>query len=367
MKKNMMIYGILAGILFLCGCDENNYLKDLYVEPVAAFDVPKTQYDVFESVLFSNKGSGQYFALYPGDKGHQYGVTDNTGYSASADGTFSYSYRDPGTYTAVWVASSINEDGNREFAVDSMHITVLALDGGLDNLSIYNIYKMDEYSTGGLNVFYSSYGEFLSKDTLLCPILFASWRDATINSIKAKQLMKFQLSSSNAKMYWVNQGVETEIVSMVTSSRVVMFVEDGKLKVQNFRVKTVSGIAADYYAAPVMIPQFTQFSINGVNATITRNTSSYTLYDVALDLPSTTNMSNLVPTFTVMNNDVNLLDGTNCKVTVNEVEQVSGTTAVNFAQNSSNTVDYRIDYTMLGSNNQKLSQSAIMRVKITKK
>lgn len=359
--KNKFI-GIICCLLLLVSCDPNNYLEDLYVKPQAAFEIQKETYEVFESVVFANKGTGQHYVVYPGDDGHVYDKEGNTGYATASNGTFSYSYREPGTYNVVWIASSMNANGEREASVDSVKINVLALDGGLDKFVIYNIYKLNEYATGGLSVYYSSYGEFISPDTLLCPILFASWRDATFNSIKAKQVLNFSLSSNSARMYWVNGGQESEVVSMSTT-RIVTFVENNRLTTQNFRVKTASGVVSDYYMAPVMIPQFTKFSINGVEAEIARDLGYYEIYDVNITLPSGTDLTQLVPEFEVMNNDANLLGENNCKVTIKNVVQQSGISKVDF---SKGTVEYRIDYQMLGSSNTKLTQHAIMRVNVTR-
>ena len=118
MKKiRVLLYSLLA-VLMLVSCDENGYLRDLYVVPKAAFEIEKDTYDVFESVHFVNKGSGQYYVVYPGDANHVYGKEGDTGFAAASDGTFSYSYQEPGTFNAVWVASSINENGEREFQVE---------------------------------------------------------------------------------------------------------------------------------------------------------------------------------------------------------------------------------------------------------
>ena len=70
MKKiRVLLYSLLA-VLMLVSCDENGYLRDLYVAPKAAFEIEKDTYDVFESVRFVNKGSGQYYVVYPGDANH---------------------------------------------------------------------------------------------------------------------------------------------------------------------------------------------------------------------------------------------------------------------------------------------------------
>jgi hypothetical protein len=358
MKKINLLWAL--AFLF-ASCDPNNYLEDMYVKPTASFEIPKAEYDVYESVLFSNMGTGQYFVVYPGDENHVYQKMGNSGFATNSAGTFSYSYQEPGEYTAVWVASSINARGEKEYTVDSVKIKVMALNGGLDKLSIYNINRLDEYSTGGVTVYYTSYGEFVSPDTLLCPIMFAAWRNATINSIKAKLLVNFELASNTAKMYWMDNDVEKEIISMSSASRIVYFVQDGKLAVQNFRVKTASGVTADYYVAPVMIPQLTKFSILGVNATLARSISDYDVFSAEVILPSGTDLTQLTPVFEVMGNDPNLLDGTNCQVTANSVVQISGTSVVDF---SGGTVVYTINYSMLGETNTKLNRQAIVTVKV---
>ncbi|MGN0231170.1 MAG: hypothetical protein ACI4A8_03035 [Muribaculaceae bacterium] len=359
--KTIKIFFCLLIALVTVSCDENGYLRDVYVAPEADFSIEKDTYDVFESVHFTNKGSGQYYVVYPGDANHVYGKVGDTGFATAADGSFSYSYEEPGTFEAVWVASSVNEDGVVESKTASVTVKVVALDGGLDNLRINNIYKMSEYSG---TVYYTSYGEFISDDMLICPILFDAWRDATFNSIKAKQLVNFELSSSSASMYWINpDGEEKQIISGATASRIVEFTRNGKLAIQNFRVITASGVVSNYYVAPVMIPKITKFTVAGVSATIKRDIAYYNCYDITLKVPADVDLSNVVPEFETMNNDANLIDGTNCHVFVNGVEQVSGTSAVDF---SNGPVTYTIDYTMLGETNPKLSQQATAVVTITR-
>ena len=360
MKKiRVLLYSLLAVLMFV-SCDENGYLEDLYVAPKAAFEIEKDTYDVFESVRFVNKGSGQYYVVYPGDANHVYGKEGDTGFATASDGTFSYSYQEPGIFNAVWVASSINENGEREFQVDSVTVKVVALDGGLDNLRINNIYRMPEYAG---TVYYSSYGEFISADSLICPILFDAWRDATFNSIKARQLVNFELSSNLAEMYWIDPaGEEKRIVSGSTASRIVEFVQDGKLKIQNFRVITASGVVSNYYVAPVMIPKMTKFSINGVEGTVTRDIAYYNRYNITLQVADDIDLSNVIPVFETMNNDPNLLDGTNCRVTIDGVEQISGVTPVDFSQGD---VTYTIDYNFMGNSNPKLTQQALVTVSVS--
>lgn len=118
-------------------------------------------------------------------------------------------------------------------------------------------------------------------------------------------MVNFELSSNLAEMYWINPaGEEKKIVSASTASRIVEFVQDGKLKIQNFRVITASGIISNYYVAPVMIPKMTKFTINGVSGTITRDIAYYNRYNIVLRLTDSSDLSNVVSRFLKrMNND----------------------------------------------------------------
>ncbi|MEA4937581.1 MAG: hypothetical protein VB102_13230 [Paludibacter sp.] len=355
--KSIKIWMLAVISVVLIACDPNEYLTGLYVEPDASFEINKEMYDVFESVKFTNKGAGQAFVVYPGDEGHVYGKAGSTGFTTASDGTFSYAYTEAGVYNAVWIASSMSETGERILSVDSVKVNVVAQNSGLDKFQLYNVYKMTEY-TG--NVFFSPDGQFISEDTLMCPIMFASWRNSSVNSIKAKQLIKFELASTLSKFYWINPlGEEKELISLHSGSRIVEFVQGGQLKVQKFKAKTNSGFFTDYYVAPVMIPQFTSFKINGVTGTITRDIAYYNIFNVTVNKSTLGDLSSLKPEFVVMNDDVNLLDGTNCKVSINGVNQVSATSVVDFSKGA---VTYQLDYTMMGESNSELAQQAIVKV-----
>ena len=340
----------------------DSYLDNYYIEPQASFSMEKETYDVLESVLFSNTGKAQHYAVWTGDEGHKYGKAFNSGFAVNSKGMFSYSYSEPGTYTVVWVASSVNSDGKVITAVDSTQISIIDRNGGLDKFSIVSIFRMTEY-TG--TVYYNSYGEFISPDTILCPILFAAWRTGNVNSIKAPiQMINFELASSKATLYWYDKSrnEDRQLINGSSATRFVSFMQDGKLATQTFRVVTASGITTNYYAAPVMIPAFTSFSAAGVSASIARDISYYDRYNVTLALPAGTDLSALQPEFVVMNNDPDLMDGSNSVVTVDGTIQTTGQSAVDF---SFGAVTYDIKYNMLGESNPALSQTAKMIVTVT--
>lgn len=345
---------LLIVALILQACEENGYLTDVYIKAEASFKTEKKQYDVFESVTFENTGSGQKFVIYTGDEGHIYGKAGDTGFATASNGIFSYSYQEPGIYKAVWLASSINENGDIEFSKDSTTIEVVATNGGLDFLYIYRLCRMPNIT----GLYYEPYGEFVSEDTLMVPIIYEAW---TGNYLQKKLMVNFELSSQLSSFYWYNPltGEDKLLESGKTStSKIINFVEDGAIKVQKFKVVTASGISANYYVAPVMIPQFTKFSINGVQGKITRNISYYERFEIEVSLPLGTDLSKVTPEFEVLNNDINLV-GDNVEVSIDGEPQISGQTTVDF---SSKSVTYDIKYQLLDSDNPTLIQNAKINV-----
>ena len=365
---------------------ENDFISELYVEPVASFQLlPEAEaYEVLAPIQFQNQGEGQTFVVYPGDAGHIYGQVNSTGFATNISGSFTYYYDEIGTYTAVWVASSINGDGTVVSAVDSVRINVIASDGGLSNVVIPSMYRMSEYSTGP---YYSSYGVFVSPDTIVCPIMYAAWATtSTINTIKRAFSLQFDLlAPATTTLYW-HDPVEgdSKQISSGSTTRNVWFINpqtaggaDVRLQTQRLEVLTSSGYSYNYYVAPVVIPNFTSFSVTiggtsydavydastvvAADNKITRDGAFYNRFNVNLTLPQGTNLSALIPTFDVVNNDPNLTDGSNLVVSLNGIVQTSGASVVDFSAGS---VIYDIKMGLLGDPNPHLMQEAQMIVNI---
>ena len=212
-------------------------------------------------------------------------------------------------------------------------------------------------------VYFNSTGEKISSDSLLCPVIWDAWRSAKVNSIQALQLIEFELTSSTATFSWLDQstGALRPLRSGISTSRIVNFMNDGRPAVQKFVVTTSSGNETPYYVAPVLIPAFTAFSINGVKGTIERDIAFYDRYNVTVKLPASTDLTELTPEFTVMNGDAALLDGTNLKVMLGGVPQTSGTSTVDF---SSGQAVYTLHYRMAGETNPNVCRTAEITVNI---
>lgn len=328
---------IVAGLFF--SCENERFIDDIYVEPSAAFSITeKTVFDVFESVKFTNQGEGQKFAVWPGDSLHVYGKKEDYGFACNTDGTFSYSYQEPGEYTAVWVASSIKANGEVVMKTDSTKIKVEALGGGLEKFTIRRIARLREF---GSAFFYDSYGEFVEDNRIVCPMPYELWTRAA-----STLTVKFILESDFAKLLWESADGDVQLASESTN-KIFTFGNEGKLAPQTINVRTSSGSDYKYEVAAMVIPEFTAFTVSGVDSVRTRDLSGFNKFEMVIDMPSESNLAALTPTFTVMNDDANLIDSQKIvSVTANGVEQTSGTTVVDFT----NPVDYTIKYSVPGSN-----------------
>lgn len=343
MKRITYILCIMIGLGTFSACDNENFIDDIYVTPRAAFSIDdKAAFDVFESVHFTNKGEGQKFAVWPGDVSHVYGQAGNSGFACNSDGTYSYSYQEPGEYTAVWVASSIKANGEVVLSVDSTRIRVEAMEGGLASFSITRMARIADF---GSSFFYESYGDFVTETRIVCPMPYTIWP----NYVRRTLGVKFALDSDFAELYWESANGEVKLTSESTT-KVFRFDVSNQLEPQTIKVRMVSGVEYNYEVAALVIPEFTTFTINGVKATQTRDVSAFNKFMMEVDLPDGTDLTALTPEFVIMKDDATLLtDDKTVTVTADGIPQVSGQTTVDF----SSPVNYTLKYTVPGSDGYK--------------
>ena len=365
MKKYNFILSVMSLIFLFNACSDNNFQDDIYINPVAKFTIGDGDesriYDVYETVKFENKGQGQNYVVYPGDVvdnngkplSHVYGENGAQGFSTASNGKFSYSYSDPGTYNVVWIASSINAKGEIVMSIDSAKVTVKANNGGLLSFGISRLVKMSEY---GSDVFYSTTGEFITEHNINCAIPYRAYTSA----IKRPLTIFFELESDFAKLHWFDGTKDNQLVSNSTN-KVFNFYNGTNLVPQKLTVKTASNTVVDYEVAAVLIPEFTSFEINGVNATITRDVSAYNKFRAEVTLPSGTGKNALTPIFEVMKNDPTIIYGDNrAEVKVNGQLQTSGNSVVDFSA----PVTYEIKYTVKSAAGLQYTQSAYYEITV---
>lgn len=281
--------------LLLFACEEEEVTA-----PVARFTVSSNEVSVNETVTFEYTGSSaKQVAVYTGDEGHNYSLktSGNSGFVVNK-GILTYSYKKPGRYTAVLVASNYDKEGKEIlFSVDS---TVITVEDDRTDLRVISLKK-------------DIYNKEIPGQIIDSQIFFAvpykvrvSGRDVAVNI--AQQRMDITAFSEVATI-WVNDAPYVATTKYDLSKPVV--------------IKTVSasGDEKEYEVVTLRYPIFEQFSINGVNGTVQYSDFDFDKLTVTVTLPAGSNPASLIPAFASADAQ---------SILVGETAQVSGETTVDF-------------------------------------
>jgi PKD repeat protein len=292
--KQKFIYALLLLLLFACEKEEE------VTAPVARFTVSSNEVSVNETVTFEYTGSGaKQVAVYTGDQGHDYSLktSGNSGLVVNK-GILTYSYKKPGRYTAVLVASNYDKEGKDiVFAVDS---TIITVEDDRTDLRVISL-KKDIYNK-------EIPGQIIDRR-----ILFAipykvrvSGRDVAVNI--AQQRLEIAAFSDAA----------TVLVNDETFGATTRYNLSNPLSV---KIVSAAGDEKEYEAVTLRYPIFESFSINGAAGTVQYSDFDFDKLSVTVTLPAGTNPASLVPVFA--SNDAQT-------VHIGETAQVSGETAIDF-------------------------------------
>lgn len=294
MKITNIIKVIPLLVLFLSACVEEEIPA-----PVASAEVSKTIYSINESVVFNFTGKAGQVAIFTGDKGHSYDLLEegNKGFVVNKQ-TFSYAYKQPGTYKVVIIASNYSE-GAVTMLKDtcSLMIQVVDDDATIKYLSCPKV-LYDEIAARSVN----------DTDWLVClpqKIMFAG----KIATITSKQRLAVKLASDSTVML-VN-GVKfsaTTTYELATPVALNLTAHSGNVK--------------DYTLYMLRFPEFLTFKVAGVSGTLVRSEFNYNKMTMSITVPAGTDRANLIPEFTLSQGQ---------EVFVNDVLQTSGVSVVDFS------------------------------------
>lgn len=118
MKKDLNYIVLILILVLTVSCEKNDV-----PEPTACFESSLTTAEVGESITFQTCNEADFYSIWTGDEGHDYSkrpevFTDyepdkytRTDNGIAVDESYDYTYDNPGTYTVVWVASNVGDDG----------------------------------------------------------------------------------------------------------------------------------------------------------------------------------------------------------------------------------------------------------------
>ena len=294
--KKYLFYILLP--LIATACDDD----DKVVMPEAAFTMSDTEVSIYETVTFEYTGSpATQVVVYPGDTGHDFDLKDegNSGFVVN-DGVATYAYKEPGTFDVVVVATNYDKTGDVSMMnVARQTITVKDDDNELRTLSL----KRDLYN--------KELPASIDGNIILLAVpekVRISNRDIAV-SLKAQRLEVATMSANASVLVNGAPFVSTTKYNLTAPVKV--------------SVVAASGDQRDYTMHAVSLPSFSAFAIGSAKGTVAFSDYDFDKTTVEVKVPAGTDLTSLVPTFTA---------AAAKRIQVNGVDQVSGSTAVDFSK-----------------------------------
>lgn len=293
MKKNIYFIALYLFAQTMIGCKENETIT-----PKSSFVASSLNLNVNESVEFTFNGTALKISIFTGDDNHNYDSINsgNTGFVVNK-GTFNYAYRHPGRYKVVIIASANNE--NAEILLhdtSSVYVNVVDTNSTIQSVSCPKVFY-DQIAA-----------EIVGNDWLVCLPQKIFFKAQTL-TVSSKQRLSIKLASDSATLTINNQ-----TFSSTTS-----------YELKNTNILTVKPYQSDvrnYNLYMLFYPEFKIFTLSGVAGTLIRNEYNYDQMQMTVALPTGTDVSTLIPEFT-------LSQGQN--VYINGILQISGTSVVDFS------------------------------------
>ncbi|MDR0698666.1 MAG: hypothetical protein LBG28_05555 [Tannerella sp.] len=302
MKKILTTIAGISAFLLVSSCEE------IIKTPQLEASINKNLLTVHESMVIDFAGSmADNIVVYPGDDMQNYDLRDqsNTGLVVNKK-LFTYSYRVPGTYKIVCLASTSGDMAtNLRFDTCSFTVNVIDDQTEIDRISCSLLYRDEVFA------------EKHANDEWLMVLPRSIIYNNREQNISLSQRLHFYIQSDSTKVS-INGNDFSATTAYNLSSPVAI------------SVKSDFGTERSYKLYTINYPRFSTFKLLGVSGTSELNSFNYGTYVMNVTLPLGTNVSSLVPEFTTYSPSE--------KVYIENTEQISGTSTVDFTQE----VTYRL-------------------------
>lgn len=281
--------------------------QDVIKNPKATIEINKDKLNINESLQIVFTGEADQVVIFTGDDMHNYDLRkeSNTGFVVDKN-VFTYSYATPGTYKVVCIASTYGDAAvNLQFDTCAVVITVIDDQTEIDRLSCPQI-LYDEV-----------FAERLANDNWIMRLPRKVRYNNLTPSIALSQRLKFYVQSDSTQ-FFINGNAFESTKKYDLSSTV------------NIDVKSHFGTVRPYTLHTLYYPEFESFKMLGANGKLKRTEFDYSSFELEITLPNGTDVSHVIPEFKTY--------AATDKIYINDVEQISTVTAVDFTHN----VTYKI-------------------------
>lgn len=263
----------IAGTWVSCS-DENEGART----PIASATISETNLEINQSMEIKFTGVADQVVVYTGDEGHNYDLKEeenNTGLAVSK-GLFTYSYRVPGTFKVVVLASTYDTYMGNSLRTDTMTFTVKVKD------DVTTIDKV--YSKITPNVYYA---ENANNDNWVLRLptkqVYKS-REVKLNA--KRQRLSFDIASDSSKIYIDDELWNSKYFYDLTQTH-------------NIKVTSDFGSERNYKLYNLIYPEFDNIKLNNVSGKLLREPFDQDVQIYQFALPENTSPNSLIAEFAI--------------------------------------------------------------------
>jgi hypothetical protein len=293
MKKILYILMSAIASFGFASCSDNDF--DSGATPELDVTVSSNNLAINHSMELKFTGVSDQIVVFTGDNLHNYALKDssNTGFVVNK-GLFTYSYSTPGNFHVVCIASTYDrlKGTNQQTIKKEFDVTVIDTINTIDKI----------YSKVTPNVYYANLAN--NRDWVLCIPTKQVYSAGTISRdivINAKKLrLSMDISSDSAHIAIDGVEFSTKTYYDLTTTH-------------DITVTPNSGSTRNYKLYTMIYPEFTKIAVAGVSGVLTRDAYYQDLQTYTFTLPSGTDVSSVVPDFTIDSNVKLYANGTEVK------------------------------------------------------
>lgn len=319
------IFPVIAAALALAACDDEKA-----TQPVAVIDIDKPVLAINESMTLHFAGSADNVVVYTGDVDHDYELREQSNYGLVVNkGVMTYSYTTPGIYKVVCVATN-HADAGRSLLSDTCSVFVKVIDDvtEIEKISAPQVLYDEVFAT-----------QVTDADWML-PLPRKIRYKTSTPAVSLQQKLKFYIPSVTTEIT-INGELFNSNTKYNLAAPLDIVTRSNEGSVRNYRLHTLN------------YGEFKTFKLAGVSGKIDRTEYDYSYYEINMELPAGTDLTALVPEFT--------LYADNETPYIGDAVQQSGVTAVDF----SSPVTYR--FVTVSEADPEIKVESVCKVTVTLK
>ena len=310
--KKIFSFAIMACALLLnVACSDENVESRTPVASIQ-YDASKTTLKVNESMAVDFTGTADLVSIYTGDDGHRYEKRDEmeTGMAVNKN-HFTYSYKAPGTYHVVCVASTFDTYMGGNLKQDTCSFYVNVVDDETEFEDIYttitpNTFYADKLGDDAWVLCLPTKQVYNNKDLAVNPknqrIYYDLPSDSTLVFIDMADA-DYQLLQNYKNL---NPEERKALKAKVTTNKVRYDLSQDHV----ITVRSYAGTIKQYNLYCLIYPEFKSVTVNGVKGVLSRDAFNQNRQIYTFTLPAGTDVTNATIAYTLDGTGTFLSDGT---------------------------------------------------------